>query len=105
MPIPKTAALVLLALAVMVSARADNPPPNIVFIMADDLGYHELGAFGQQKIRTPNLDRLADQGIRLTRHYAGSAVCAPTRSILMTGMHAGHATIRGNKPQAEENEK
>lgn len=79
-------------------AQEADTPPNIVFILADDLGYHEIGAFGQEKIRTPNLDALAAQGMRMTRHYAGSAVCAPTRCILMTGMHAGHATIRGNKP-------
>lgn len=72
--------------------------PNVVFIMADDLGYREVGCFGQKEIRTPNIDRLAAEGMRLTRHYSGSAVCAPTRSILMTGLHAGHATIRGNKP-------
>ncbi len=80
------------------AAKTNPRPPNVVFIMADDLGYHEVGAFGQEKIRTPNIDRLAAEGMRLTRHYSGSAVCAPTRSILMTGLHAGHATIRGNKP-------
>ncbi|MDQ7014510.1 MAG: arylsulfatase [Planctomycetota bacterium] len=79
-------------------AQRQARPPNVVFIMADDLGYREVGAFGQEKIRTPNIDRLAAEGLRLTRHYSGSAVCAPTRSILMTGLHAGHATIRGNKP-------
>ena len=78
-------------------AREGGPPPNVVFIMADDLGYREIGAFGQQKIRTPNLDRLATEGMTLTRHYAGSAVCAPTRAILMTGRHAGHSPIRGNR--------
>ncbi|MBK7406029.1 MAG: arylsulfatase [Phycisphaerales bacterium] len=72
-------------------------PPNIVFIMADDLGYGEVGCFGQKKIQTPNIDRLAAEGLRLTRHYSGSAVCAPTRCSLLTGRHTGHAVIRGNK--------
>lgn len=70
--------------------------PNIVFILADDLGYGELGCFGQQKIRTPNIDRLAATGMRLTDCYAGSAVCAPSRCTLMTGLHTGHCLVRGN---------
>ena len=72
-------------------------PPNIVFIMADDLGYRELGCYGQQLIRTPRIDRLAEQGITLTRHYAGNAVCAPSRCVFMTGKHPGHAFIRDNR--------
>jgi arylsulfatase A-like enzyme len=81
---------------------------NVVFILADDLGYGELGCFGQQKIRTPNLDRLAAEGTKLTRHYTGAPVCAPARCILLSGKHAGHAEIRGNRqaklsfPQFEE---
>ncbi|OED43383.1 hypothetical protein AB833_03815 [Chromatiales bacterium (ex Bugula neritina AB1)] len=71
--------------------------PNIVLILADDLGYGELGSFGQQLISTPNLDRLAAEGLRLTDHYAGSSVCAASRSVIMTGMHPGHSTIRGNR--------
>ena len=71
--------------------------PNIVYILADDLGYRELGCYGQQKIRTPNLDRLAADGMRFTRHYSGSPVCAPSRCVLMTGRHTGHAPIRGNR--------
>jgi len=70
--------------------------PNIIFILADDLGYGDLGCYGQIKIKTPNLDRLAAQGIRFTSFYAGSTVCAPSRCSLMTGLHSGHATIRGN---------
>src|ERR1700680_2396768 len=70
--------------------------PNIVFILADDLGYGDLGCYGQKRIQTPNLDRLAADGIRFTQCYAGSTVCAPSRCALMTGLHAGHATIRGN---------
>ncbi len=77
--------------------RAGKRPPNIVLILADDLGYGELGCFGQRKIRTPHLDRLASEGMRWTRFYSGSPVCAPTRCCLMTGKHTGHATIRGNK--------
>jgi len=71
--------------------------PNIVYIFADDLGYNEVGAYGQEKIRTPNLDRLANEGMRFTQHYSGSAVCAPSRSVLLTGKHSGHAYIRNNK--------
>jgi arylsulfatase A-like enzyme len=70
--------------------------PNIVFILADDLGYGELGCYGQKKIRTPHLDRLAAEGMRFTQCYAGSNVCAPSRSTLMTGLHTGHTPIRAN---------
>lgn len=72
-------------------------PPNIVYILADDLGYGELGSYGQQKIRTPNLDRLASEGVRFTQHYSGSPVCAPSRGALLTGKHTGHAYVRDNK--------
>jgi arylsulfatase A-like enzyme len=71
--------------------------PNVVFILADDLGWGELGCFGQQKIPTPHLDKLAKQGMRLTNHYSGAPVCAPSRCVLMTGRHLGHAEIRGNQ--------
>lgn len=70
--------------------------PNIVYILADDLGYGELGCYGQTKIETPNIDALAASGIRFTQHYSGSPVCAPSRCVLMTGKHTGHAHIRGN---------
>jgi arylsulfatase len=70
--------------------------PNVVFIIADDLGYGELGSYGQKKIRTPVLDRVAREGMRLTNHYAGNAVCATSRCVLMTGKHTGHAWIRNN---------
>jgi arylsulfatase len=80
------------------SIRAETPrPPNIVFILADDLGYAELGCYGQKKIRTPYLDRLAKEGIRFTQFYCGNAVCAPSRCVLMTGKHAGHAFVRDNR--------
>ena len=71
--------------------------PNIIFILADDLGYGDLGCYGQQRIKTPNLDRLAAEGIRFTQAYSGATVCAPSRCCLMTGKHGGHATVRGNK--------
>src|SRR5262245_14262830 len=80
---------------------ADSPAPaprrpNIIFILADDLGYGDLGCYGQTKIKTPNLDKLAAEGMRFTDFYAGSTVCAPSRCALMTGLHCGHNTIRGN---------
>jgi len=70
--------------------------PNIIFILADDLGYGELGCYGQKRIKTPHLDRLAAEGTRFTQCYAGSPVCAPSRAVLMTGRHTGHVSIRGN---------
>lgn len=73
-----------------------STPLNIVFILADDLGWGELGCYGQQKIPTPHLDRLASQGMRFTQHYSGAPVCAPSRCVLLTGRHLGHAEIRGN---------
>src|SRR5437867_7375848 len=77
---------------------AQVPPkrPNILFILADDLGYGDLGCYGQEKIKTPNIDRLAAQGMKFTQFYAGSTVCAPSRCALMTGKHTGHCTVRGN---------
>ena len=71
--------------------------PNIIFILADDLGYGDLGCYGQKVIRTPNLDGMAAEGMRFTQHYAGSTVCAPSRCVLMTGLHTGHCYIRGNR--------
>lgn len=80
--------------------RGETPafaePPNVIFILADDLGYGDLGCYGQQIIQTPNLDRMAKEGMIFTNHYAGSTVCAPSRCCLMTGLHTGHAYIRGN---------
>lgn len=70
--------------------------PNVIYIYADDLGYAEIGAYGQEKIKTPNLDRLAKEGMKFTDHYTGTPVCAPARAMLMTGKHGGHAYIRGN---------
>lgn len=76
--------------------RQEQARPNIIFIMADDLGYAELGCYGQKKIETPHIDRLAAEGMRFTDYYSGSAVCAPARCNLMTGLHSGHAYIRSN---------
>ena len=70
--------------------------PNIIYILADDLGFGDLGSYGQQTLRTPRLDGMARSGMRFTQHYAGSTVCAPSRCVLMTGLHTGHAQIRGN---------
>jgi len=77
--------------------RADDNLPNIIYIMADDLGYGDLSCFGQTKFETPNIDSLAKEGVTFTNYYAGSTVCAPTRCVLMTGMHTGHAFVRGNR--------
>ena len=74
----------------------NSSPPNIILIMADDLGYGDIGVYGQSLFPTPNIDRLAKGGIRFLQHYSGSTVCAPSRSALMTGQHSGHSFIRGN---------
>ncbi|NIN35087.1 MAG: sulfatase-like hydrolase/transferase, partial [Gammaproteobacteria bacterium] len=68
--------------------------PNIIFIMADDLGWADIGCYGQKDIKTPNLDQMAADGIRFTQHYAGNSLCAPSRTSLMTGKHTGHASCR-----------
>ncbi len=83
---------------------SSHPPPNIVYILADDLGYGELGAYGQTKIETPHIDRLAERGMRFTEHYAGSPVCAPSRCVLLTGQHSGRCAIRGNDEMRERGE-
>ncbi|MDO8542940.1 MAG: arylsulfatase [Opitutaceae bacterium] len=88
--------LFLAGLVCAAPAFAQNPKPNIVFILADDLGYGELGCYGQKLIQTPNIDRMAAEGMRFTQFYAGSTVCAPSRSVLMTGQHLGHTRVRGN---------
>jgi arylsulfatase A-like enzyme len=94
-------AIVVLATGGCVSENSSDSsgdaPPNIIYILADDLGFGDLGCYGQEKFATPNLDQLAGEGIRFTRHYAGSTVCAPSRSVLMTGLHTGHTPIRGNR--------
>jgi arylsulfatase A len=84
------------------SVLAAKRPPNIIFIMADDLGWGDLGSYGNTKIRTPHLDQMAREGMRFTQFYAGSPVCAPSRCVLMTGKHGGHAYIRDNKEYQPE---
>ena len=86
----------LLSMAVVSCSEKPVKQPNIIYILADDLGYGDLGCYGQKLIQTPNIDRLAAEGIRFTRHYSGCTVSAPSRSSLMTGLHTGHAPIRGN---------
>lgn len=88
--------LVVCAQPAISGAAPPKRPPNIVFILADDLGYGDLGCYGQKRIQTPNIDRLAAEGLRFTDFYAGSTVCAPSRCVLMTGLHTGHCRIRGN---------
>lgn len=87
----------LLCVLFLLTLPASGTKPNIVFILADDLGWGELGSYGQKKIKTPHLDQLAKDGIRFTRHYTGAPVCAPARCVLMTGRHLGHAEVRNNK--------
>lgn len=77
-------------------AQTADRPPNIIFILADDLGYGDVGAYGQRQIQTPRLDQMAREGMLFTQAYAGSTVCAPSRSSLMTGQHTGHTRVRGN---------
>jgi arylsulfatase A-like enzyme len=94
------ALLVVLCLGAPASAggpHAPAAPPNVVFVLADDLGYGDVGAYGQTRIHTPRLDRMASEGTRFMQFYAGSPVCAPSRSALMTGQHTGHTPIRGNR--------
>ncbi|MCX7046908.1 MAG: arylsulfatase [Candidatus Sumerlaeota bacterium] len=79
------------------AAAKDGKLPNIVFMLADDLGYADLGCYGQKKIKTPNLDKLAAEGMRLTQFYSGNPVCAPSRCALMTGLHSGHGEVRNNR--------
>ncbi|MBN2315611.1 MAG: arylsulfatase [Sedimentisphaerales bacterium] len=97
----KVAGLGVLGLSLGKSVSWSDQPkskPNIIYILADDLGYGHLGCFGQKEIKTPNIDRMAEEGMRFTDHYAGSALCAPSRCVLMTGLHTGHCFIRNNKP-------
>ena len=89
-----TTFLLRLSLAVGVAAER----PNLIFIMADDLGYGDLGCYGQRVIKTPRLDQMAAEGMKFRQFYAGNTVCAPSRSVLMTGQHMGHTEVRGNAP-------
>ncbi len=94
--------LCLWAAILPAAGGAERRRPNIIFIMADDLGYGDLGSYGQTRIRTPHLDRLAREGMRFTAHYAGNNVCAPSRCVLLSGRHPGHAFIRDNREQQPE---
>lgn len=98
-----TAAIILMIVVAFQSSELLAQPvsktrPNIIFVMADDLGIGDLGIYGQKKIRTPQIDRMAGEGVRFTQVYAGSSVCAPSRCSLMTGMHNGHNRLRDNIP-------
>ena len=90
------------AAAVAASSCAERTRPNIIYILADDLGYNELGCYGQEKILTPHIDKLAEEGIKFTQHYSGQAVCAPSRCVMLTGRHTGHSYIRDNKELPKE---
>jgi arylsulfatase A-like enzyme len=79
-----------------IGANKSNTSPNIIYILADDLGYGDLGCYGQQLIHTPALDKMASEGIRFTNHYAGSTVSAPSRCSLITGLHQGQASVFGS---------
>ncbi len=88
----------ILALTSLTAFAAAADKPNIIYILADDMGYGDAGCFGQKTLTTPNLDRMAAEGMKFTRHYAGCTVCAPSRCVLMTGLHTGHCRVRGNDP-------
>lgn len=92
--------LAWLAPACSTAPAAESGRPNLIWIMADDMGYGELGCYGQKEIATPHLDRMASEGLRFTHFYAGATVCAPSRSVLMTGLHHGHTRVRGNAGKA-----
>ena len=85
------------ALPLCLVSAASEQKPNIIFILCDDMGYGDLGCYGQQYISTPNIDRMAQEGMRFTQAYAGSPVSAPSRATIMTGQHSGHSHVRGNK--------
>ena len=87
----------MLLTAVIAVIASAGEKPNIVFIMADDLGYGDLGCYGQERIKTPSIDRMAAEGMRFTQHYSGSTVCAPSRCAFVTGLHTGHAAVRDNE--------
>ncbi len=99
------ASLLFLVSSIASLAAGSAAKPNVIFVLADDLGYGDLGAFGQKLIKTPNIDRLAAEGTKFTQAYCGDTVCAPSRCCLMTGKHTGHSYIRGNKeiqPEGQE---
>lgn len=89
--------VILFLLSFCGCSKQNDRPPNIIYILADDLGYGDVGCYGQRLFETPNIDQLAKEGLLFTQHYAGTTVCAPSRSVLMTGQHTGHTFIRGNR--------
>jgi arylsulfatase A len=93
---------ILFLLSLVSSDAQKTSKPNIIFIFADDLGYGDIGCYGQQKIETPNIDKLAQKGMRFTQFYSGSTVCAPSRSSFLTGLHTGHTAVRGNRSYEPE---
>ncbi len=95
--------LFVAALSLFATNLLAGPPakPNVIFILADDLGYGDVGCYGQAKTKTPNIDRMAAEGMRFTQFYAGASVCAPSRCVLMTGKHTGHCRVRGNAPLSQ----
>ena len=97
LPFVRPLGLAILSLLTAAPAAAELQPPNVVFIIADDLGYGDLGCFGSSKIDTPHIDAIAERGMKLTAHYAGNAVCAPSRYVLMTGLHPGRSEVRSNR--------
>src|SRR5690606_35777268 len=97
---------ILLVIFVSVSCqkKEEHRPPNIIYIMADDLGYGDFGCYGQTQIKTPRIDELADAGMRFTNHYAGHTVCRPSRLVLWTGKHSGHTPVYANEPYVFQRE-
>ena len=93
----KTRKLMMAMLGLVPTMAVAQQKPNIIYIMCDDMGYGDLGCYGQQLISTPNLDKMATEGMRFTDAYAGSPVSAPSRASFMTGQHAGHGYVRGNR--------
>ena len=99
LPLFKTllaAAFTLTSAQSILMAQPFGQKPNIIYILADDAGYGDFGVYGQQEIKTPNIDQMGREGVIFTQHYAGSTVCAPSRCSLLTGQHTGHCSIRGN---------
>ncbi|MCG8525252.1 MAG: arylsulfatase [Opitutales bacterium] len=97
--------LIIVTLICLVQICYAERKPNVIYILADDLGYGDLSAFGQVRLETPNIDSLAEKGMKFTQHYSGSTVCAPSRCALLTGKHIGHAVVRGNTrimPEGQE---
>src|SRR5258706_2644316 len=88
---------ILFFVSAQLIAQKNKSKPNIILIVADDLGYGDIGCYGQLKIETPNIDKLAKQGLKFMQFYAGTSVCAPSRASLLTGLHTGHVPVRGYK--------